>query len=67
MDLGFLTTKAYDESSGISTHATIIIRPKNGAYWIMPDNVLGGATAVGMSEAKPYHTFKHKTDFQTWK
>ena len=63
VDLGLLTINALDEGSSISTPATKIRRPMDGAYWIFPNNVFGEATRVGVSEAKYDYNYNYKTDF----
>ena len=67
MNLGFSTINALDESSAISTPATIIQRPVDGSHWSGPDYVFGKATSIGMSAAKSDHDYNYKTEFQIWK
>ena len=67
MYLGLLTINSLDESSGISTPATIIQRPLDGDHWSAPDHVFGEATLVGVSEVKSDHDYTYKTEFQIWK
>ena len=50
MDVGFLAINTLDESSGLSTPATRIRRPMDGAHWSAPNHVFGDTTAVGVSE-----------------
>ena len=49
MDLGFSSINVLDESSGVSTPATIIRRPTYDAHYIAHHHVSGEVTAVGMS------------------
>ena len=67
MDFRFLAIHALDESSGLGTPVTRILRykDKDGAHWITPDNSFVEATAVGVSEAKLYYDYNCKTKFQS--
>ena len=64
VDLGLLNINALDESSGLSTPATIIRSPMDGANWSTPNHFFGETTAVGVSEAKSDYDYNSKTDFQ---
>ena len=52
VDLGLSTINILDESSGLSTPATRIRRPRDGAHWSALNNVFDKANVVGTSKAK---------------
>ena len=67
MDLGFMTINALDVKSGLSTPATITLRPMNGAHWSVHIHVFGETIAVGVSEAKSDYDYNYITEFLIWK
>ena len=67
MNLGFFTINALDESSALSTPATIIRQPTDGSHWSVPYHIFGEVTAVGISAAKSEHEYIYETEFQIWK
>ena len=60
VDLGFSAINTLDEVSGLSTPATRIRRPIDGAYWSKPTHIFGETTAVGVSEAKYDYDYNYK-------
>ena len=60
-DLGLLIIDALDKVSDLSTHATRIQRPTDGAH------SFGGTTGVEVSAAKSDYDYNYKTDFQVRK
>ena len=61
--MGISTINAMDEVSGLSTPATRIRSPTDGAHWSMPNNITGETTAVGVSEEKSDCDCNYKTEF----
>ena len=67
MDLGFSTINALDESNGLGTLSTRILRYMDVAHWSAPNHVFGETTAVGVSEEKFDYDYNYKTGFQICK
>ena len=66
VDLGLSTINALDEGSGISTPATRILSPTDGAHWGAPTNILVETTSIGVSKAKSDYDYNYKIYFQIW-
>ena len=67
VDLGFSTINALDEVSDRITLSTRILRPIDGAHWSAPNQIFGGTTAIGVSEAKSDCNYNYKNVFLIWK
>ena len=65
--MGISIINALDEGSGLSTPATIILRPTDNAHWSMHNHIFGETTAVEVSEKKSECNYNYKTEFQIWK
>ena len=69
MDFRFLAIHALDESSGLGTPVTRILRykDKDGAHWSAPNHIFGETAVVGVSEAESDYDYNYKNEFQIWK
>ena len=63
MNMGLPSINTLNKSGVLGTPTTIIRRLMDGYHWSASDNILGKATAVGMSAAKSDHNFNYKPDF----
>ena len=52
VDLGLPAVNTLNELGILGTHANRIRSPTDESHWLDPDNVFGGASAVGMSAAR---------------
>ena len=67
IDLRISSIDALDKGSGISTPATIIQSPTDGAHWSAPNHIFGETTVIGVSEENSDYDYNYKTYFQVWK
>ena len=67
MDLGFSTINSLNGSSGLSTPATRIRRPTDGAHWSAPNHFFGESTSLVMSEEKSDYYYNYNAKLQIWK
>ena len=64
VDLGLLTINALYEGRGLSTLATRIRIPADGAHWSIPNHISGKTTVGGVSDAKYDYDNNYKTELQ---
>ena len=67
VDLGLTTINALDEGSGLSTPATRIKRPTDGAPLSGSNHIFVETTIVGVSETMSDYDYNYKTELQIWK
>ena len=67
VNLVFLTINALDEGGRLSTPATRILRPMDGAHWSAPSHIFSETSAVRVRGVKSYYIYNYKNELQIWK